>query len=98
MRVSVSEDRARLRLESAHLAVQAEADELVPARSADEVVVRSLEQLAEGLIVTSVAAHRAPLKRDAASDELGVIVVSDVDDDWGVRRGDGISTRRGRSG
>ena len=33
VRVSVSEDRARLRLESTHLAVQAEADELVPARS-----------------------------------------------------------------
>ena len=64
VRVSVSEDRARLRLESAHLAVQAEADELVPARSADEVVVRAREQLAERLIVASVAAHRALLERD----------------------------------
>ena len=57
------EDRARLRLESTHLAVQAEADELVPARSADEVVVKAREELAEGLIVASVAAHRAPLEQ-----------------------------------
>ena len=61
-----------MRLESTHLVVQAEADDLVPARSADEVGVRSREELEERRFVASVAAHRAPLERDAASDELGV--------------------------
>ena len=39
-----------MRLESTHLVVQAEADDLVPARSADEVGVRSREELEERLL------------------------------------------------